>query len=80
MIAFHAITNYALMWTQRQEVPDLDIKILDGTDLKKTYQLSEKNPFELLAFTTKSFQNKIRVEAEGYGCGMIQVNAQFLAC
>lgn len=77
MIAFHAITNYALMWSQRQELPNLEIKILDGLDLLQTFHISEQNPFNVMTYTTNSFNNKIRVEADGYGCGMIQTSLSY---
>lgn len=77
MIAFHAITNYALMWAQRQEVPNFEIKIFDGFDLKKTFHISEKNIFSLQTYTTNSIMNKIRVEADGYGCGILQTSLAY---
>ncbi|CAI9724157.1 alpha-2-macroglobulin-like isoform X1 [Octopus vulgaris] len=76
VIAFQAISQYALMWSERQEPADITIYIDNEYDPTETFQLTNQNQFELFTYS-KPFKNKIRIDAEGRGCGIIQTSLTY---
>ncbi|GAB1607259.1 murinoglobulin-1-like isoform X1 [Argonauta hians] len=76
VIAFQALSQYALIWASRQETTDLTIYIDDDHLPAETFKLSDENQFKLFT-SAKPFENQIRIDAEGQGCGIIQTSLTY---